>query len=101
MADRERVSAEIDGLEAVVHGKLRAHRVVYARAEEVWLGSKKLAHARARSRPARGRDEAAVGQQRRSCEIRGRGRRRSWTVRRGRSVKSRCHSFAWSRSHES
>ena len=52
VADGERVAAEVDRLEAVVHRQLRAHRVVHAGAEQVRLGPQQLAHARARPRPA-------------------------------------------------
>ena len=36
----ERIAAEVDRLEAVVHDELGAHRVVYARPEQEWLGVK-------------------------------------------------------------
>ena len=52
VADGERVAAEVDGLEAVVHRELGALRVVDPGAEEERLGVEELAHARARIRPA-------------------------------------------------
>ena len=64
VADRERVAAEVDGLVAVVHHELGAHRVVHAGPEQVRLGPQQLAEARGRMGPARGRDLEAVGQER-------------------------------------
>src|SRR5207245_11379300 len=37
MADRERVAAEVHGVEAVVHDELRAHGVIDTRREDVRL----------------------------------------------------------------
>jgi len=48
VADRERVAAEVDGLEAVVHHELGPHRVVDARSEEERLALEQLAHPHAR-----------------------------------------------------
>ena len=40
VADGKGIAAEVDRLEAVVHDELGAHRVVYARPEQEWLGVK-------------------------------------------------------------
>jgi hypothetical protein len=64
VADGEAVATEVDRLEAVVHGQLRAHRVVHARTEQVRLRFEQAAHARRRVVPARGRNAEAAGQQR-------------------------------------
>ena len=65
VADRERVAAEVDGLEAVVHDELGAHRVVDARAR---TGTARCAAARACASPgassARRARSKPVGQQR-------------------------------------
>src|SRR3954464_13207492 len=64
MAHRKRVSAEVDGLEAVVHHQLRGHRVVDARAEQVRLRLQELTHAPAGMGPTAGRYRVTWGQER-------------------------------------
>ena len=60
VSDGERVAAEVDGLEAVVHRELRALRVVDPGAEEERFAVEELAHARARIRPARCGDDVTL-----------------------------------------
>src|SRR3954462_13567176 len=69
MTHRERVSAEIDSLETVIHHQLRGHGVVDARAEQVRLRLQELAHAPAGVGPTAGRDRETWGQERRRNKL--------------------------------
>ena len=69
MPDGERVAAEVDGVEAVVHEQLRAHRVVDPRGENVGLLGQQPAEALAGRLVARSRHLVAVRKQRRGYEL--------------------------------
>ena len=76
VADRERVAAEVDGLEAVVHDQLRRPSGRRCRGRRGTARVREqLAHARSGVRPARLGDVEAVGQQRGSREASGLGRK--------------------------
>src|SRR5437867_3294025 len=71
MADGERVAAEVDGVEAVVHDQLRAHRVVDAGRKDVWLLRQQAAKTLARVLVARRRDREPTRKKRSLDELHG------------------------------
>src|SRR2546425_2201397 len=69
VADCERIAAEVDGVETVVHDQLGAERVVDTGPEDVGLGCKQPAQPPARLLIARGGDLEAVGKQGRGYQL--------------------------------